>query len=289
MAHINHLPSSFAPFTEADLDLTGWSDRLAGISYLAASPDGAVNQAWSDTLQESLEAEGWTRSPRRHLAATGMLDARMYEKIVPTGQGLRTLLVQFDTPGALMLSCGDAALLELARAEYEGRLAPGTPRPVPPVGGETTQLPAETDCTDPSLLSVFSDPKKIDETDPAFQKLTAGGDTIADRKRYQDRLHTWLTWRLLGSGKVTQDRIWELGSKANPGTDNVAMEMMQTMLGELNRVTEAQEKNDPAAMCKAMAGFIIATARKDQLDTEHWIRANTALEEEARRLGLQLD
>ncbi len=289
LARINQLPPSFAPFTEADLDLTGWSDRLAGINYLAASPDGAVNQAWGDALQQSLEADGWTPSSRRHLAATGMMDARIYEKTVATAQGPLTLIVQFDTPGSLMLSCGEAALLELAHEEYEGRLAPGTPRPLPPADSAEARLPVEADCADPALLAAFADTKRINEYGPAFRKFAAGSDAIHARKRYHDRLHGWLVWRLLGSGKVTQDRIWELGDKANPGTDKVATELMETMLGQLGQVAQAQEKGDPAAMCRAMAGVIIASANKDRRDTEHWMRANAALEEEARRLGMQLD
>lgn len=289
LSKINHLPRDFEPFTEADLDLTSWSDRLAGITYLAASPDGAFNQLWIETLQESLEAEGWTPSPRRHLAATGMLEAKMYEKTVQAKQGSLTLLVQFDTPGALILSCGDVSLLELANEEYEGRLAPGTPRPVPPIGGMQVPLPTEKDCAEPELLSAFSDVHKIDETNLAFRKLVAGGETIADLKRHQDRLHSWLRWRLIGSGKVTQQRIWELGDQANASSDAEGMEMMQAMFEKLTRVTQAQEKGDPSALCKAMVGLVIATAHKEQRDTELWIRANAALEEEARNLGLKLD
>jgi hypothetical protein len=36
-------------------------------------------------------------------------------------------------------------------------------------------------------------------------------------------------------------------------------------------------------------GVIVTTAQKDQADIDHWTRANSALEEEARRLGLKLD
>lgn len=289
LAQINQLPASFAPFTEADLDLTSWSDQLAGITYLAASPDGADNQAWGEALQDSLEAEGWVPAQRPHLAATGMMDARMYEKTVPSAQGPLTLLLQFDTPGALMLSCGDAALLERAHAEADGRLAPGTPRPKPPVRREATSLPTEAACADPKLLRVFSDPYKIDELDPAFQKLIAGSTLIAAQRRHQDRLNGWLRWRLLESGQVTQDRIWDLGGDANPGTDAIAMDLMQAMLVQLGEVAKAQEQGSPAAMCRAMVGVIVTTAQKDQADIDHWTRANSALEEEARRLGLKLD
>lgn len=285
---LNNLPPAFAPFTEADLDFTPWSDQLASVTYHAASPDAAANKAWAEALGKSLLLAGWTVSARKELASPLGVNARLFEKEADTSQGKRTMLVEFDTPGARMLRCGDVRLLELAKIESEGRLESGSRRPVAPQNNAPGRMPNEADCMNPALLAAFRQPRLIDETVPEFRELAAGGELISEQRRFGDRMHTWLVWKLLGSGQISQERIWELEDMADPEGSDGTVAMQERTIEALGMVAQAQSQNDPSKVCKSLVKAMIATAEKDGRDVIRWAKVNQALETEAQRLGIDV-
>ncbi len=285
---LNNLPADFAPFTEAELDFTAWSDRLAGVTYRAASPDGDVNRAWAEALEDNLLSAGWTPLDSRDLASPLAFDGKLFKKRVEGPQGARTLLLEFDIPGALMLRCGDLDLFEIGQEESEGRLAPGTPRPVAPPTAPPAPLPKAADCDDPALLAAFETPNQVDESAPAFRAFIAGGEQIFARKRHGERLRAWLTWTLLGSGRVDQERIWDIEEAATPD-DDAQTPLLQGLLGAMGGTVEAMQTGDAGKTCRSLVSVMAATAEKDEYDATRDARINQALEAEARRLRIAVD
>jgi hypothetical protein len=285
----NRLPEAFAPFTEADLEFTPWSDLLAGITYRAASPDGEVNRNLAETLESSLLAAGWTKSDRPDLASPLVFVAQHFSKEVETPQGKRELFLEFDTPGALMLRCGDSRLLEIQKKENEGELEPGSKRPQQPLTADKNATIAnESACEDALLLQSFGKAGVVDETAPAFADFIAGGAALSEYKQYKGRIVTWLKWALLDSKKIDRDRIWELEDQANRGIAEQELSLLGTIFEKVMQADAAMKDDEPKAACQSFFAFMQAQAEKDRSDIAYHERVTRLLEQEAARVGLDL-
>jgi hypothetical protein len=284
--HLNQLPPQHAPFAEAALEFTPWSDRLAAVGYIAASPNGDANRLWGKELEESLRQAGWIDSARSDLTSAIAAAPKLFEKSFDTPDGRRTIVLEFDISGGLMLRCGDADLLSLSRDERDGQLEPGSPRPAALQAGPGMPLPTEAGCSNPAVLEAFKTPGHVDETVPALRRLMEGGFQIADQKRQAERLHTWLAWRLRTSGQVSEDRIWQVEEAAVPQADKADVVGLMNMLSAAGE--GFQSRNGPGAFCRSMIGLVIGTVETDQREIARWAKINAALEVEARKHGIDV-
>lgn len=286
---LGKLPAHFAPFTEAELDLTDWSDQLAGITWRAASPDGAVNDRTMAAFRAAMTAAGWTETVQGDLMSPLGFNAIMFEKDLLTNLGQRRMLVEFDTPGALMLRCADAALLELALAERDGKLAPGSPRPPMPALDPAVTLPGDGVCADPQLQAVFADADYIDESSPALQQLMAFGTRAGEVSRAGNRLNTWLKWKLTGSGRITPDALWALEEQVSAHNGEELSEELTGFLEAAGGVMQARKARDHQNTCRAFLTLMGHQHKRHLRQIARWTAINAALEAEAVRLGVALD
>lgn len=289
LKNVNRLPEAFAPFTEADLEFTPWSDLLAGITYRSASPDGEVNRNLAETLESSLLAAGWTKSDRTDLASPLVFAAQHFSKEVETPQGKRMLFLEFDTSGALMLRCGDSRLFEIQKKEYEGELEPGSKRPRQPLtANKNATIAIESACEDALLLQSFGKAGVVDEKAPAFADFIAGGAALSEYEQYKGRLVTWLKWALLDSKKIDRDRIWEIEDQANRGKADQTLSLLGMMFEQVMQADAAMKSEEPKAACQSFFAFMQAQAEKDRSDIAYHGRVERLLELEAARVGLNL-
>jgi hypothetical protein len=286
---LSKLPPSFAPFTEATLEMTPWSQKLAGVIYLAESPNDPPNQAWSDALAQSLTSSGWTPSQRSDLASPLTFNAIMFEKVVESTSGSHIAFIEFDTPGALKLRCGDAKLLEIQKKEQDGQLEPGSLRPAKPRYVEIDSTANDVDCDNPLLLEAFREPSSVDENNIAFRQFVAGSEALSEQKYYGERLMTWLKWKLISSGRVDEDKIWELEEKVAQRDGKAKMSNWMDAIAALGDMLKAQEQGDARAMCHSLARVMDATAKGDRSDIAYHAKVTQALEQEARRLDINVD
>jgi hypothetical protein len=286
---LSKLPSSFAPFTEATLEITPWSQKLAGVTYLAESHNGPPNQAWSDALAQSLTSSGWTPSQRSDLASPLTFNAIMFEKAVNSTSGSHVAFIEFDTPGALMLRCGDAKLLEIQKKEHAGQLEPGSLRPANSQYAEIDPKAKDVDCDNPLLLEAFREPSSVDESNAAFLQFVARSDALSGQRSYGERLVTWLKWKLIGSGEIDEDKIRELEDKAAQRDGEAKMSNMMDAIGAMGDTAKAQEQRDGRAMCHSLARIMEATAKVDRSEIAYHAKVAQALEQEGRRLGINVD
>ncbi len=286
---LGRLPASYAPFAQAELDLTDWSDRLAAITWRAASPDGYVNQRTMDAFRAGMAAAGWAETVQGDLMSPLGFDAIMFEKDLPTNLGVRRMLVEFDTPGALMLRCGDAELMELDLAERDGQLAPGSPRPVVPVLGPPAALPDDSACGDPAVQAAFSEDDQIDENNPALRQLQAAMLPVSAARSTGERLTVWLKWKLLGSGKVDDAALWDIQDRAVPADGDALTGEFTRFLEGANGLMQARKAGDRAQACRAFLGMLREHHAGDLRKVAEAARVNAAFEAEAARLGVALD
>ena len=281
--HLNHLPPQHAPFAEAALEFTPWSDRLAAVVYMAPSPNGGANRLWGKELEESLRQAGWIDSARSDLTSVNAVAPKLFEKRLDTRNGRRTIVLEFDISGALMLRCGDSELLRLSRNERDGQLEPGSPRPAALPAVPTLPLPTEAGCSDPRVLEAFKTPGHVDEKLPALRRLMEGGFQIADQKRQAERLHTGLAWRLRTSGQVSEDRIWQVEEAAATPPDVIGL------VNLLNAAGPGFQSRNPRALCRSIIGLVIGTVETDKREIARWAKINAALEAEARKHGIDVE
>ena len=284
------LPDGFAPFTEAELETTAWSGRVAAITYRAASPDGDVNEQLLYDFDDTMQAAGWgatvtdeTISP---LSAFG---GRTLEREVEGPDGKRMLLLEFAADGALALRCGDPALLEQSRRELDGTLEPGTPRPVAPPYDPSLRLPDAAACRSVAVQEAIVDRDKFDEAAPEMLPFLAAAMQEADRSFFGKRLMTWLEWKLLGSTKVTDDGLMTIKEKAAKADIDAEMTRMMQFLALGGELSKAREAGDKFASCDALRRLMAFEYQGHQAKWAYWERVNAALEAEAKRLGIALD
>jgi len=284
------LPDSFRPFTEAELDETPWSGRIAAITYRAASPDGDVNDALLEGFDETMTRAGWEPMVLGDtIMPMSVLGGRTLERDVEGGQGKQRLLLEFDASGALALRCGDPALLGQAKREQDGTLEPGSPRPVPPPFDPGLRLPEPAACQSPALQRLTVEKAKFDEEAPEIVPFLAATMQESDRAQFGKRLNTWLEWKLLGSGKLDDNRLIDLREAAAKANVDGEMRQMMEFLAIGGELAEARESGDAAKSCEALRKLMTFEHAKSRQQVAYWDRVNTALEAEAKRLGIGLE
>lgn len=290
LRNLRRLPDDFGPFTEAELDTTAWSNRVAAITYRAASPDGDVNEQLLYDFDDRMQAAGWngTVTDKTILPLSGF-GGRTLEREVEGPEGKQVLLLEFSAGGALALRCGDPALLELDQRERDGTLEPGTLRPVAPPYDPSLRLPDAAACRSVAVQEATADRDKFDEAAPEMVPFLAAATQEADRSFFGKRLMTWLEWKLLGSTKVADDGLVKIKEKAAKADVDAEMTRMMQFLALGGELAKAREAGDKFASCDALRRLMAFEYQGHQAKWAYWSRVNTALEAEAKRLGIALD
>lgn len=287
---LRKLPDSYRPFTEAELEETSWSGKVAAITFRAASPDGDVNDALLDSFDETMMRAGWEPMVLGDtIMPLSVLGGRTLEREVDAPQGKQRLLLEFDASGALALRCGDPALLEQSRREQDGTLEPGSPRPVPPPYDPALRLPEPAACQSPALQRLTAEKGQLDEAAPEIVPFVAATMQESDRARHGKRLNTWLEWKLLGSGKLDDNRLVALREAAAKTSVDGEMRLMMQFLAIGGELAAARESGDAAKSCEAMRKLMAFEHEKSRQQVAYWTRFNAALEAEARRLGIGVE
>lgn len=284
------LPDSFRPFTDAEVETTAWSGRVAAVTYRAASPDGEVNDALLESFDETMTAAGWAPVVLEHaITPLSVLGGHALAREVDGPQGKQKLLLEFDASGALALRCGDPELLELDQRERDGTLEPGTARPVEPAYDPTLRLPEPAVCQSPGLEQIFAAPGTLNEDAPELAQFAAASVQESDRAHFAKRLNVWLEWKLLNSGKVDDSRLVKLREQAAKQDVDGQMGQMMGFLAAGGDMMKAQEAGNAVAACEAMRRVMGFTYDKARQGWAYWSRVNAALEGEAKRLGVAVE
>lgn len=287
---LRRLPDSFRPFTEAELDVTSWSGKIAAVTYRAASPDGEINDALLEGFDATMVPAGWEPVVLdRTITPLSMLGGRTLEREVDGPEGRRKLLLEFDASGALALRCGDPALLEQDQRERDGTLEPGSPRPLAPAYDPTLRLPESSACQSLALQRLTVGTPKLDEEAPELVPFLAAAMQESDRAQFGKRLATWLEWKLLGSGKTDDNRLVALRTAAAKSNVDSEMRLMMQFLAVGGELAEARESGDNFKGCNALRKLMAFEHDKSRQQAAYWDRVNAALEAEAKRLGIGLE
>ena len=275
-----------APFEEARAVYTPWSDQLSAIEFNGASPDGDDNRNFIERMTAQLEANGWVRAEGPKAFASHMMNPVVYAKDLPTADGPRRFLLQFDAPGAVLLNCGGLDLLKLSEEESQEVLAPGSPRPTPPQGHDQSLANLRPqDCDDPAFREKM------------MARLTAGDrsgvtdsmDEASDLERYQSRLRIWLRWKMAESGKINHQALWDIEEKVAPREAARMEKDFIAFAGSVVALDKARNQGDAAAECRAMAALAAAETGKSGSEAARLAKINAAFEAEASRLEIKLD
>lgn len=284
------VPAGLTEFHRREPSYTSWSRQLAAITVRAASPDGSANLRWQEAIASELRAGGWIPLADPALA-TPLEDGMLFEKTRRDGVDARRLLFEVAIAGARMLRCGDQALLRLDRDEAEGRLATGSARPLELLPESPARLPGSEDCTRPELLAAFAGDNGdgVDDDAPAFVRFSARADQAARASSHAHRLQRWLAWRMLRSGRIDQERLWDIEQEVAPHKIDSIERDFGDLLSGAGVAFKARERNDARGMCEAFVQIIIAQVRAEERNLERHKAISVALEAEAERLSIPLN
>jgi hypothetical protein len=284
------LPASAAPFERAKPWSTEWSDRLLAIEYIAPPLDEVALERFAGDLGAVLAGAGWRPKPDDYdpplymmIAAgewtwtrPGPASPEATELVLGLSQGL----------GELTLTCGRSDLMLTQAREAFGELPPGTPRPaVPEI--PVPPIRAEDDCAKPDVAARVGELMTARGTGSFMVKMVA-------RTTYRDRLTSWMVWKLEQSGKITPERLLDLGFSAigsvSPDGNALAQfEMLGEMFDLLEPLARAEEAQDTEALCRSIVPLQGWFARVDALTSKQTEAMHAVLTAEASRLGVSLD
>ena len=275
-----------APFTEARPIYSSWSNILSATEFNGALPDYADNMAFIEEMTKQLEANGWTRATAPQMPSSFMMNPFVYAKRLPTPDGPRDFLLQFEAQGAAALYCGGLEQMRLSENESQEVLSPNAARPIPPTHtGQTLTNLQPDDCNKPefreALMAHLIAGNRSGVTDAA--------DIASDQKHYQSRLRTWLRWKMAGSGQISEEALWAIEEKVAPLE---ATQLEMNFIGFANGIVaidSGRKTQDAAAECRGMATLVAAETKNMALQAERLAKVNAALEAEAKRLGILLD
>lgn len=272
------------PSGSGEAEYTHWSGRLFAVEWRMSTDDAAASLVWRSGIEDWLDASGWAPVELPELRSLRSMGSSMAQKTVNG----RTLVIEFDTDGIQLLRCADRELLELARNELEGELAPGSLRPLVPLAPtQPWRLPGREECTRPELIAAFSQIKQSTELGPLLEKYFPAEDPALAESDYQRRLNTWLKWKLRGEGGLTEEQVWKFdrpAEKADAGIDQT-IALLETM----GRWAEAEKTKDGKTMCEASIAILDAMHKTGLSEAAGHRAANALLEAEARRLGVAVD
>ncbi|QIG53261.1 hypothetical protein G6N82_03040 [Altererythrobacter sp. BO-6] len=276
-------------FREAMADYSSWSDRLYRLSWYSAmeESDQVDGVEWQLGLAQMLEKGGW-----RDLADDVRYDPRWqewrYAKEFMIDGEPRQLLIEIEMSGNYAVTCSDIELNTMADNEGLGLLEPDSPRPAM-VEVARAVLPDPSTCDRPEIHDMFSTNEKLEaaghKLDEIFPKANAEGDAA----RFGERLRTWLVWKMLESGKIPQEDIWQVEEGLYPDASEERQDDLIGFLEDAGAIMEAQKQGDGQTVCQKFLSLFAKQRAADERQAARWAKLNAALEAEAVRRGIALD
>jgi hypothetical protein len=259
------------PYAKALARTTSWSDRVASVELTIAVEDETIGKAHEQALIAALERSGWTRAEDPTTADIGLILIESNTVLRPADSGDTTTAPVFAGvswyPGELRLICTSAEWTRRDRAEMDGQLPADSPRPAPLPTIAATR-PSKASCADPTYVANVDALFGTDARD-------AWVDQSAMRARQAQRLETWMRWKMLGSGKVSEDQLWELEDRAvSPESDDPGSKLIQgmEMLALMPEIEKAKAAGDTAVLCPLYIRVIDILALEDKRRLDRWAR-----------------
>lgn len=277
-----------APFLEAWPSYTAWSDRLAKVEWYAAFEETVDPVDFLERMATVLGSGGWTPSELGLDSSRPEWRTLVFTK-GETSDG-RTAIRQIEVQAVPNLSfeCSTAELAQLYEEEGQGILAPGSLRPQPPAIEE--RLPIDpASCETPEMQAILSTNGSFAEAGYSLEKIVPAEDPENKSKRYGERLRTWLVWKMIASGKIDHERIWQIEDAAAPDPEDDRAGLMLEFLENAGKFIDSGKAGDKITSCRLIFGMMAKQREIDAAAAARLQDINVALEAEARRLGIPLD
>ncbi|QYU68511.1 hypothetical protein J4558_27590 [Leptolyngbya sp. 15MV] len=258
--------------------------------WRGAGFEGMENLTWREDVGAALAGAGWALVAEPEFDPMGA--PTVYARAFDTATGPRAMTVEFDTPGAFELRCGDSALIALMRAEADGELAPGSPRPLPPVPLDPAALEAwlaRIDCADAEIAGAFAQTDQIDAALVVLERRVGKAPEIDAEADYQRRLGTWLRWTMRNSGAISQEELWAVEEAATPADASAEILEATAILELTAELMKAQQARDGKALCNGVRQMAETIHRTSTNSAAREQALNAALEAEARQRGIAID
>ncbi|WP_435417970.1 hypothetical protein WAB17_14080 [Parerythrobacter aurantius] len=283
-----------AGFEEARLQPTDWSGLLMAVDYGSVVPENVTLDDWREHIGTLLFAGGWEPRPEEEMSLFSMNGSR-FEKDFTIAGGLRRLAIEIDTFGLIRgytLRCGEASLLTLDSEEKEGRLAAGSLQPGKPDSDGDRDIAtwlASIDCTDPQLRDRLGATDDVGQVGPIIVERYGDVPDVSTVSTYQQRLNTWLRWKLVADAILTEDELWDVEASATPDEDGVSFEALLDQFVAVATIKEESGPENATKVCQAVKDMfegdrVIASAKASRLAA-----INAALIAEGTKRGFRVD
>jgi hypothetical protein len=277
--------TNVGPYEKGLARTTSWSDRVASVELTVEQEDESTGKAQEQALVAAFEAAGWTRAEDLTTIDIGLILIESNHVLMPPGHDDPATAPVFAGvswfPGMLRMTCTSGEWSRLDRAEMDGDLGDGSPRPAP-LPAITAVRPIKDNCADPAYVA---------DIDDALFDGDAWVDQSAMRARQALRLETWMRWKLLGSGKVNEDQLWALEDRAvATETDDPEARLVQgmEMLSLFPEIEAARKAGDNAALCPLYIRIVDIMATEDKRRLDRWARIEPLYLEAAAPAGVDL-
>ena len=291
------LTPEFAPFERAGIDSTTWSNRIYAANYVARFADPAAALAAIQTIAARFERLGWSAdrgttdeaaSERTTMSyiAPGAGEVHLYWPAGAAGagrtEGVRIELTRLGTD--VTFSCKSLPIFADHVQEALGRLPDGIPKPTAPV----LPLPKRPDaalCADPAQRA------ELFASRPEDSELMR---YVVQRTKFRERLVTWKMDRLKKSGKLTDEKMMQLimaslDSPAAAKGAKAGLDLLDDMLGQLDAIAAAGRAKDEPGSCRAILKLVELTEQIGAAVDPQGTAMETAVDQEAARLGIRLE
>lgn len=279
--------TNVGPYDKGRARTTSWSDRVASVELTVEQEDESVGKAQEQALVAAFEAAGWTRVEDPATIDIGLILIESNHVLMPPGHADPANAPVFAgvswLPGTLRLTCTSAEWTRRDRAEMDGELADGSPRPAP-LPAITAVRPSKDSCADPAYVADIDALFDSDASDEWFNQS-------AMRSRQAQRLEVWMHWKLRKLGKLSDEQIWEIENRAvepEPEDPNARMAEGMEMLALLPEIQGAKSSGDKAALCLLYVRIVDLIALADQRRLDRWGRIESLYLEAAAVAGVDL-
>lgn len=288
------LGAAAAPFEAASFTGSKWSARYVGAIYTFDAGDKQTALAAIQRIAERFRQRGWIER-KGGVEEDGPLidyppgpgEVNFYSRAEAMhGLGRQGVRASLGFLGSeVSFACEDMAMVETHAREVFGDLPPGTPRPVAPTNPRPEAL-------NPALCTTAEGRAGIDA-------ITRGSDQdaltrfIVERMNYMERIVVWKTDRLEKSGKVSKDRMLQLatsGFGAKGAGDALAgLQAVMDMLKLAEKAEDLRAAGDLPGACRATVQAVGGMEKVEKATAAQWAGIESALDAEAKRLGISLD
>ncbi|NJS13873.1 MAG: hypothetical protein HC788_03670 [Sphingopyxis sp.] len=275
------------PFAKALARTTSWSDRVYSVELSLPIAEESVGKAQEKALIAALKAAGWTSVEMAGSLDIGMLLNESNYILMPPGVDDPATAPIFAGvswfPSRLRLTCISADWVRRDRKEMDGQLPEDAQRPAA-MSAITATRPTNDRCADPAnvanIEAMFGNDVRDDWADQS-----------ARQSQQTRRIETWMRWKLLQSGKVSEEQLWALEDRAAaPDREDPGANLIQgmEMLALLPEIQAAKAKRDKAKLCPLYVRLIDFMALEDERQMDRWERIEPLLLAEAEAAGVDL-